>query len=63
MRGAAAVRSARARVLTAPDIHAQNTFENPRGVEPRDEVEVAARGASLVFRFPPASVTRLHLNV
>ena len=63
VRGAAAVRSARARVLTAPDIHAQNTFENPHGVEPREEVEVAARGASLVFRFPPASVTRLQLNV
>jgi alpha-N-arabinofuranosidase len=63
VRGAASVRSARARVLTAGDLHAQNTFENPRGVEPRDEVEVAARGASLRFRFPPASVTRLQLSV
>jgi alpha-N-arabinofuranosidase len=59
----ASVRTARAKVLTAADIHAQNSFENPRGVEPRDDVEVAPRGASLFFRFPPASVTRLQLSV
>ena len=62
VRGAAAVRAARARVLTAGDLRAQNTFEQPRGVEPRD-AEVAPRGARLLFRFPPASVTRLQLDV
>ncbi|HEX8118958.1 MAG TPA: alpha-L-arabinofuranosidase C-terminal domain-containing protein [Pyrinomonadaceae bacterium] len=63
VRGASSVRSARARVLTAADMHAQNTFENPRGVEPRDETVAAPRGATLVFRFPAASVTRLQFEV
>jgi alpha-N-arabinofuranosidase len=57
----ARVQSAQARVLTAPDVKAHNTFENPRAVEPRDApANVGANGA-LVFRFPPASVTRLLL--
>ena len=43
----ASVRGARARVLTATDIHAQNTFENPRGVEPQ---AVQARHICILFR-------------
>ena len=33
----ARVMEARARVLSATDIHAHNSFTNPRGLEPRDE--------------------------
>ncbi len=50
----AAVRSLRIRTLTAPDIHAHNSFQNPRGLEPRD-----SEAPEPVHRFPPASVTRL----
>jgi alpha-N-arabinofuranosidase len=59
----AVVRSARARALTASDIHAHNSFENPRAVEPRDEQAAVGAGGRLVFRFAPASVTRLQLDL
>lgn len=59
----ARIAQARARVLAAEDVHAHNTFENPRAVEPRDEaVEVGANGV-LVYDFRPASVTRLQLSL
>jgi alpha-N-arabinofuranosidase len=62
VRGARIAR-AQARVLVADDVHAHNTFENPRAVEPRDEaVEVGANGV-LVYDFRPASVTRLQLSL
>jgi alpha-N-arabinofuranosidase len=56
----ASVSTARARVLSMPDVHAHNTFENPRAVQPHDE-QVAATGGGIAFRFPPASVTRLQI--
>jgi alpha-N-arabinofuranosidase len=56
----ARIESARARVLTSSDIHAHNTFENPRAVEPRDE-QVSVSAGALVYRFAPASVTRLQM--
>lgn len=58
----ATIKSARARTLTASDIHARNTFDNPRGLEPKD-VEAGLKGPTLVFRFPPASVTRLQISL
>ena len=58
----ATIQNARATTLTASDIHAHNTFENPRALEPRD-VEVGLKGPMLVFRFPPASVTRLQISL
>jgi alpha-N-arabinofuranosidase len=57
----ARVQSAQARVLTAPDVHAFNSFENPRAVMPTDAPATVAAGGALAFRFPPASVTRLQL--
>lgn len=51
-----------ARVLSATDIHAHNSFQNPRGLEPRDQA-VSVSGASFVYRFLPASVTRLQLTL
>lgn len=61
LRGARA-RSARATVLTASDVHAHNSFESPRAVVPAD-APAAARGGDLVHRFPPASVTRLTIEL
>jgi len=58
----ATIQSARARTLTSSDIHAHNTFDNPRGLEPKD-VEAGLKGPTLVFRFPPASVTRLQISL
>lgn len=61
MRGAR-VSSAQVRVLTDSDVHAHNTFENPRAVQPRDD-QLAAGADPLVYRFAPASVTRLQLTL
>ncbi len=61
VRGARAGR-VQAQVLSMPDIHAHNTFENPTAVQPRTE-QVAVAGGVTSFRFPPASVTRLQIAV
>jgi alpha-N-arabinofuranosidase len=61
VRGARA-ESARARVLAESDVHAHNSFERPRDVEPRDAQAKATAGA-LSFSFPPASVTRLQITL
>ena len=60
----AAIRSVRATTLAASDVQAHNTFAAPRAVEPRD-VETGAPGAagSLIHRFPPASLTRLVIEL
>ena len=55
---AALPRGVTAMELAPPDPHAHNSFEDPRAVEPQ-AVAVALKGAGLVHRFPPASVTRL----
>jgi alpha-N-arabinofuranosidase len=54
------VQSAEALVLTAADIHAHNSVERPRAVEPAGAPAVAS-GGTPVHRFPPASVTRLQI--
>jgi alpha-N-arabinofuranosidase len=54
--------SAKARVLSNRDVHAHNTFEAPRAVEPRDET-VKLNTGTLGFQFPPASVTRLQIDL
>lgn len=55
--------SANARVLSSSDIHARNTFENPHGLEPRNENITLGSGGKLVHKFAPASVTRLQILV
>ena len=55
--------SAQARVLSSADIHAHNSFQNPRGLEPRDEPANVGAGGRLVYRFAPASVTRLQMTL
>jgi len=59
LRGARAG-SAQAVVLMAADVHAHNTFENPRVVGPRSE-PVTVNAGAISFRFPAASVTRLQI--
>ena len=54
------VKSGTARILSG-DIHAHNSFENPKAVMPRD---VAFDVKSpLKFTFPPSSVTRLQMEL
>src|SRR5262249_26474157 len=48
--------------LTAKDIHAHNTFDNPRAVEPRAS-QAATKGRAIVYAFAPASVTRLQITL
>ena len=57
------VAAAQARVLSSNNIHAHNSFQNPRALEPRDEPVTPGAGGRLVYRFAPASVTRLTLSL
>jgi alpha-N-arabinofuranosidase len=58
----ASPRAVRATSLTAPDVHEVNTFERPDVIVPR-QTDVAVRGAPLAYTFPPASVTRLEIEL
>lgn len=55
-------KSASATLLTAPDIHARNTFVERQAVVPKTEM-VQTAGGNLSFRFPPASVTKLEIDL
>jgi len=48
--------------LTSSDIHAHNSFENSRNVEPR-AIGMTRVANPLVYIFPPASVTRLDVDL
>ena len=56
----ARIASGTAKVLSAKDVHAHNSFDAPQSVVPREEA-VKLTGGNLVFRFAPASVTRIQL--
>jgi alpha-L-arabinofuranosidase len=55
--------SAQAVVLAAPQIHAHNTFDQPRAVQAKPQKVDAPRGGVLVHQLPPASVTRLTVTL
>ncbi len=55
--------SASARVLSDKDIHARNSFENPNALVPRNENVTVSADGKLVYKFAPASVTRLTLQI
>lgn len=55
--------SATARVLSDKDIHARNSFENPNALVPRDEAVTISANGKLIYKFAPASVTRLTLQI
>jgi alpha-N-arabinofuranosidase len=61
LRGGTAV-SAAAVTLAAANVHAHNTFEQPDAVHPAEQA-VTPRGALVVHRFPPASVTKLAIRL
>jgi alpha-N-arabinofuranosidase len=61
LRGAMAS-SGTGRVLAAKDIHAHNTFEQPKAVEPTD-VRVESHGGAVIHQFPPASVSCLEFKL
>ena len=48
--------------LAPADPHAHNSFEDPRAVEPKP-VAVSLKGSLMVHQFPPASVTRLTIEL
>ena len=56
------IRSAAATILANADLHAHNTFEHRDAVVPRDQTADVQSGA-LTFVFPPASVTKLVLEL
>ncbi len=59
----ARIGSCQSRILTAGDIHAHNSFDNPRGLEPRDRQVGIGSDGRLVYQFAPASVTRLQMTL
>jgi len=61
--GGARIVSANARVLSSTDIHARNSFDNPHGLVPRNESVAIGASGKLVYKFAPASVTRLQLTI
>jgi alpha-N-arabinofuranosidase len=61
LRGGAA-KSVRVTVLTAPDIHAHNDFDHPDAVVPQTR-PAAVSGSRFAWTFPPASVTRLEIEL
>jgi alpha-N-arabinofuranosidase len=58
-----AVTSVRATTLAADDIHAHNTFDRPRVVEPKETTASRPRDGVVVHRFAPASVSRLTMDL
>lgn len=61
LRGARAA-SAKAWLIAENDMHAHNTLGEPEVVKTR-AAEVALRGGSLNFTFPPASVTKIEVEL
>ncbi|MEW6128026.1 MAG: alpha-L-arabinofuranosidase C-terminal domain-containing protein [Acidobacteriota bacterium] len=62
LRGAT-IKSVKVTTLAADDIHAHNTFANPRRVEPKESQATARNAGTLVHTFAPASVTRLQITL
>jgi alpha-N-arabinofuranosidase len=55
------VKNLSAVMLAAKDVHAHNSFDDPRAVEPR-AVTLAADGLA-AYDFPPASVTKFEIRL
>ena len=55
--------SAEARVLSSANLRARNTFAEPNALVPRNESVTVPAGGNLVYKFAPASVTRLTLTI
>jgi alpha-N-arabinofuranosidase len=59
----ASIKAIKVTTLTASDIHAHNSFANPRQIEPKESQLAPKSGGELVHRFAPASVTRLQITL
>ena len=59
----ASVKAVRVTTLTARDMHAHNSFANPRQIAPQESQLASGRGGAFVHRFAPASVTRLQISL
>jgi alpha-L-arabinofuranosidase len=57
----ARISDARATVLTANDVHAHNTFDQPHALEPTEKPVQSA--SPFVYSFAPASLTRLEFDL
>lgn len=58
----ATVQGGNSRTLASKDLHAHNTFAAPNALVPQD-AQINSSGQALTYTFPPASVTRLQLNL
>jgi alpha-L-arabinofuranosidase len=56
------IASVRATTLAARSMHDVNSFDHPDAVRPVT-ADVASRGATLTYTFPPASVTKLQITL
>jgi len=56
------LKSVSAMVLAAKDVHAHNSFDDPRSVEP-STVAVKADGSTIAHQFPPASITKFEVTI
>ncbi len=56
------VQNITATVLAASDVHAHNSFDNPRSVEPSTNI-LTISGPVLEHTFPPASVTKFEVTI
>ena len=56
------IKSARAMVLTGPDIHAHNDFTHPNDVRPAS-ASIEGEGRELRMRIPPASVIKIRAEL
>lgn len=63
VRGATAAGARGVAIAAAGDIHAHNTFERTDAVGTRDVTVAVGPGGALVHTFPPASVTRIQLQL
>ena len=59
----ATLRAVTATTLTASDMHAHNSFTDPRQIEPKTGPVAMKSAGALVYRFAPASVTRLQISL
>jgi len=58
----ATISSVKGSALTATDMKVNNSFAEPNNLSPK-EISVRMTGNSLVYSFPPASVTRLDITL
>jgi len=59
----ASIASAKATILTEPDVHAHNDFAHPNAVEPATAQVASPSAGRLTHTFPPASITAFEITL